>query len=470
MLYMKERLKPLGAVIPKLCPNINELIQEPNDADRVRTLLHNIYTVHQYPNIKNEFEAYLHADGWVTLSARKLQALFGSKYTTIVSMAESHGLIEVNRNVNGNKSYVSNSHSTLHRINQALLPITGKMFRIEKITSYKVIKAILKTNSKWETSNSFSTKYNFYTPLKSMLESFHFDLESMDQYINKLQSGETLPNPKENVTVQSRVNHLTNSSFAAHLVNEGETVNCSVCTYGNRFHSFYTRLPSELRNFIRIRGYSGRLAMVDIKNSQPYFFALLLNFPDKLIEILPEFKALLFEFGKGSDRRQFLQLCVDGLIYDYWQHYRNISRNEAKGEIMKVLLFGKMDSRGKNHGNVRSRFKYLFKDVFDCITMLKSINDAEHPFIQKIYKEIYGKYDRSESYKNLNLICQRLESRILLGFSKKIIDENLLAYPFLTVHDSFLVAEEDIDKLKSSFSQYMDGLGLPAPTLDTKYY
>lgn len=467
---MKDRLKPLGTVIPKLCPNLDELIDNHNDADRIRVLLHNIYTVYQYPNIKSEWDIYLHNEGWVTLSAKKLESLFGSRYTVIVNLAESLGLIEINRNEKGNKCYAANSFSTLHRINPELLPVAGKKFRIEKIVSYKVIKAVLKTNAKWETANSFSGKYGFYEPLKNMLSHFYFDMEAMDLYIDELQKGKRLPSKKDNVSVEARINHIINASFGAELMNESYSINCSVCKYGNRFHSFYTRLPKELRNFIRIRGYSGALAMVDVKNSQPYFFALLINYPERLISLLPEFKTLINKFGNAYDRRQFLQLCIEGKIYDYWAYYSNISRNDAKSEIMKVLLFGKMDSRGKNHGNIRRRFKYMFGDVFSCIEYLKSADEKQFPFLQSIYMEIYGRYDKSESYKNLNLICQRLESRILLGFAQKIFEEKILTYPFLTVHDSFLVAEDDVDILIQSFKEYMAFLNLPAPTLDTKYY
>lgn len=464
-----KMLDTLKCSIPILAPNLDELFGSKLLADRIRVLLHNIYICYQFANVKNMEDSFFYEQGWVTIPAKRLESLLTNKYNEILDFAESNLLIETLRNDNGNKRYLKGEWCTPYRINPTFLPEEGKRFRVENITSYKVIKAVHRYNSKQDLINEYADTYEYYNGLNKMLDSFSFDTKLFDE----LEAGKILLKKKKGQTTEERIRNITEASMVAEFVNDKQKFRTTVCKFGERFHSVFTRLPSEFRPYLRINGLEEEIWMLDICNSQVYCLALILAHPEKLLDLLPEFTTVLKRFinCSGSDRRFFMEQCSSGNIYDLWKEFRNQkSRDEAKDELIKGILFERPMIRKKFYKSAREYFMFLFPDVWHSILAIKKITEDELPFIKEIYLDNHKHYDELALHKNVSLMCQRLESRLLLGnIAQKLLCDDSIK-PFLTIHDSILFAESDFDKIKNAFRQCFQSLRLPPPTLKlTKY-
>lgn len=166
-----------------------------------------------------------------------------------------------------------------------------------------------------------------------------------------------------------------------------------------------------------------------------------------------------------------MKYCAEGIIYDFWQEYRgHDSRNEAKEELIKGVLFEKPLRRKKFYKKARQGFYLLFPDVWQCILKIKNITEEELPCLREVYVDRLGQYDELALHKNVSLMCQRLESRLLLGkVAQKLLCDDATK-PFITIHDSIFFAESELDKIKNTFSQCFQDLGLPQPTLKLTTY
>ena len=447
---MKKRLPELSCTIPLLAPNLDNLTAGNKlAADRVRILLHNIYVSWVYEDCRDKKDDF-HKDGWTALDSRRLQSLLTARYCETVEFCERHRLIEVKRTETGNKSYITCHRATPYRIHPSRLPKNGNRFRMEKIISYKAVSAVLRDKSKQKAIMAGRAGAMAYPHLDTMTEEFYFDLAPMDTFIRKVLAGKEKPVRKN---IQGMVDYL----YLAPTVNEG-LYSTSTDTFGRRFHSPFTQTPRELRQFIRMRNHEESLCMVDIRNSQPFFLALALAFPDKAAELLPELSPLVNATNsiRYGDRRLFLRHAAEGTLYDHWKESRGLCNREAgKNEIIKAILFSNPKYNRKKYADSRNTFAFRFPDTWAALNAIKNV-------------DVF--FERKALHKNASLLCQQLESNFLLDRVAGELVKKADMGPFLTIHDSFLVRAKDEQTVKEVISQCFQSFNLPAPTTKTTYY
>lgn len=187
--------------------------------------------------------------------------------------------------------------------------------------------------------------------------------------------------------------------------------------YG-RFHTNFTILKKEIRNgFITIN--NEIISEVDIKNSQPLFFGVILK------KQLPHI---------NGDTKKYFELVKKGLIYDDIIANSPIkNRRDAKELIYKVLFGDNLKSSKKSN----KIFRDLYPSVYEYILEFK-----EH----------------RKNYKELSHELQKMESDFLFN---KVIKEIYETYPeiiLFTVHDSIIFPKSYESKIQTIFNKHFEKL------------
>lgn len=186
--------------------------------------------------------------------------------------------------------------------------------------------------------------------------------------------------------------------------------------YG-RFHSNFTILKKEIRNeFLTIN--DEFLTELDISNSQPLFFAILLRREVPII---------------NGDTQRYFDLVKNGLIYDdIIENSILKTKKEAKQLMYKVLFGDNVENKKEN-----KIFKKLYPSVYEYI--------LEFKYERRNYRELAHKLQRMES----EFIFNNVVSEIIEKYPKLI---------FFTVHDSILFQRKYRSKIKTIFDKHLNKL------------
>lgn len=472
----KYNVKPLTVVLPIQLPNVEGLVEESKlCADRIRVLLHQIYSCWIFDELnEKKRDKHFHKEGWVNLSSSRLISLLTFKYTAYEKFLEDHHIIEIKRTHAGTKSYVSGVRCTPYRINPTLLvPINRRRFKHERIHDYKTLKAIQLDKNNFQ-QNLYSDDITSIIPfctihkkMEDMLSNFYFDTEELSEFVSKVATGQIKLKRKS-------IQGVIDAEMVAYLINDQSDFKPIVCAFGERFHTSFTRLPREYRKFLRIKADSEPLCSVDISNCQPFLVSLIVCHPKIIKQILPEFTVVLDKLSKLHllTALQFEQLCTQGEIYEFWLDNRHDlnNREEAKNEFIKRILFDSENYNKKEYEFAKLRFKILFPDVAEAISIMKNVDEKELPLIKDLFLDKKGKFGGKKYYhKTISAMCQRLESRILTGLIVPALIKNNLG-PFLTIHDSVLIPESKSDQAKQIFEDCFIRLGVKPPHIKIDNY
>jgi hypothetical protein len=200
-----------------------------------------------------------------------------------------------------------------------------------------------------------------------------------------------------------------------------------VCDYG-RVHTNLTNLKSRMRRFLT---HQGRLLVnLDIRNSQPLFFGVLLA-EEYRSKPMPE------------DVRLYLRLVQDGLFYDHLMDAGGIS---AEG---------------------RSRFKReFFGQVFFCRN--DPIKESARMFgdaFPNVYASIRSM--KADDYCELAHRLQRAESDLMIGGVASRIVRELPDAWIATIHDSIVTTSGQAESVKAIMLEEFAKIGL-RPTINTE--
>lgn len=214
-----------------------------------------------------------------------------------------------------------------------------------------------------------------------------------------------------------------------------------------RLNTNLTNLKKELRQFIK-----GDFVSIDLKNSQPFFLAILLeslknnkpknkqnNNNKALCGQIKFYDTSTSLFGikfstmskihkkckktKNMNLSMFKNWVTTGCFYDNFMKYysNNYSRDKVK-DIMLGVFFShnflqKKKFTGIPYKKDKEIFAKVFPDVYDLICLLKEKNNRD-----------------------LAVLLQKIESEVFINqISKKLVENNII--PF-TVHDSVIVEAE----------------------------
>jgi len=177
-----------------------------------------------------------------------------------------------------------------------------------------------------------------------------------------------------------------------------------------RLHTNVSNLPKELRPFLRYE--DGKLVNIDIANSQPLLFNILIK---------KYSKAFSSYDGHYEDVKKYEELTTAGKIYEYLMVKMGIP-NEMRQEFKKDV-FGKIfycDNSKKYVYKERKVFQRLFPNVYKII---------EH------YKK--------DNYKQLPISLQKAEAEIMIGtICKRIANERPEIF-ITTIHDSIMTTNKN---------------------------
>jgi len=205
-----------------------------------------------------------------------------------------------------------------------------------------------------------------------------------------------------------------------------------------RLDSNFTRLPSELLQHLSIDG--NPLFELDIRNSQPFFAAALLNPTPEIIDLMNKvlgrsftIYAKFLHISECEDVKLYRSLVTSGKFYDPFMmekfkehgiYFKN--RDDLKKQLF-VVFFGKI------HAYKYSPAAKLFKSIF--------------PNIQILFNAI-----KKDKHNCLAILLQKIESYTILERVAKNILSECPEQPFITRHDSLLPSGimvcNDVDKVK----------------------
>ncbi len=158
---------------------------------------------------------------------------------------------------------------------------------------------------------------------------------------------------------------------------------------------------------------------VDIKNSQPLFFAVILK--KQLSHI-------------NGDTKKYFDLVKNGLLYeDIIANSCLKTRSEAKELIYKVLFGNNLKANKK----VNKIFKTLYPSVYEYILEFK---------------------ESKNNYKELSHELQKLESEFVFNQVIKEIYETYPEIVLFTVHDSIIFPKSYQEKVEVIFNKHFQNL------------
>ncbi len=184
-----------------------------------------------------------------------------------------------------------------------------------------------------------------------------------------------------------------------------------------RFHTNFTILKKEIRNkFLTIN--NEILTELDITNSQPLFFAILLK------KEVPSI---------NGDTRRYFDLVKNGLIYDDIIQNSTIKTRKSAKELMYKVLFGDNEECKKEN------------------RIFKTLYPSAHEYIVEFKTE-------KKNYRLLSHQLQRMESEFIFD---TVVAEIIKEYPnmiFFTVHDSICFPKSYKNRIKKIFDKHLNKL------------
>ncbi|TNE81419.1 MAG: hypothetical protein EP332_04675 [Bacteroidetes bacterium] len=195
-----------------------------------------------------------------------------------------------------------------------------------------------------------------------------------------------------------------------------------------RVYSNFANLKKELREAL-VSKESKPIIEVDIKNSQPFFLAILLiGYYKKKRRILPK------------DVMLYIDLVKKGSLYEHCMEFgpRELTREEAKKKLISNVFFC------KNQVSQNSVFFAAFKEQFPTVS----------DFILE---------SKKEDHRTLSTLLQRAESAFMIDFmGAKMMHRGWL---FVTVHDAAIIHQDTLPGFIRYMNEYFADYGI-LPQLD----
>jgi hypothetical protein len=323
------------------------------------------------------------------------------------------------------KKYGENyNHYIEYLCDNGFISLVSKYYVGKKTNSYKIVTKNIYDIIRWKNYDKILIKKNIYKnetniadnqnniididikdKLIKCLNNVNIDYKSSLEYINELREKDI----------------INDSKYQSNLISiesiNAKNIYFNFDNYG-RFHSNFTILKKEIRNkYLTIN--NEILCEVDIKNSQPLFFAVLIK---KSIEHI------------NSDTNRYLELVKSGLLYDdIIANSKLECRNDAKEFIYKVL-FG-------NNINSNKKLNKIFKDLYPTV-----------------YEYILEYKENRKNYKELSHELQRMESDFIFNNVVKEIFETYPEIVLFTVHDSILFPMSYKSRVEHIFNKHFQNL------------
>ncbi len=232
----------------------------------------------------------------------------------------------------------------------------------------------------------YSLSENHQNIKNMILNSFNIDYQNVTQYIDGLKSADLIDEDVRN-SYMLQIEKIQNNEF--YFSTDNKT---------GRIFNNYTNLKKELRQFIKHKS-EEQLVEIDIANSQPFFLSL-----------------LAIQISDEEDVKLFSKLCREGSLYSY---INDLSEAEIAKEKILTMFYSPSHWQGKE----KQVFEKHFPTILDVIRIIKEDN-----------------------FKILPIELQKLEAEMMINTVAKILIEK--GIDFIPIHDSFLITESNIEKVR----------------------
>ena len=370
--------------------------------ERLNSFLSKIFRIQIYKYTVFDFMEDEENKKMVYLSSDQLRNLLTNDYNQFLDELETHGIIEITEKYFKYGKYFK------------LVVLSGKALNSVRNSSsigFKRVRTALRNyyKSKYNKINGVDKQvFNMLWRLKIRIteEDIREELEirypkylaEKDEYFKNLATKKEL---KRGISIMSKEKYIDQSTFYYDYITMWNNSNkiekssfFSIDTFGNRFHSIFTTLPSFFRKYIKLDG-SNDIIGLDLGQSQPTILS----------------KIVLDEIGNND----FIDAVNNGDVYSSYPYERSNSKKQFLRSIFSNRFSG-------SFLELSSQFPQLGQFILD---------------IQNI--RLYRDGERIEPYKNTSCLLQRFESRIF----RKIWDKLLKAeIQFINVHDGIYVSKE----------------------------
>lgn len=278
-----------------------------------------------------------------------------------------------------------------------------------------------------------------------------------------------------------------------------ETIHQGVYGYSrkgldDRLHTPLTNLPKDLRCFLRHKGEP--LVSMDIKTSQPYILAGLINLlyivkeqdkVNKCVQVIRNIRIrnsigsiittmLVKEVGDPmlAELKQFIKLVTDGDIYEYIGH--NFSEKFLYDIQTPLGISDKFYNKTKEYKEVihfatlrdyckRAMLEYLYCSPNSKETRNKEIRRILPTVISELIDALKG-----EDKSHFPIFLQNLEAYLVLDRITKRIAQEKPDAPLYTIHDSVASTEEHVGLVRTSLKEGLTNFFGIIPKIETEHW
>ena len=420
-------------------------------------------------NIKDQYKDYLWRDGWVQIKSTQLKQLVGNKYKKYIQALLDNNIISCYN------SYLVDTFCKRYKIN-GLFDIHEDNVKMRRVSYKSVVfkKRILNYLKRLEELKG-NINSNFLKMSKDETRSWLFDQhknmfnnikdDQADIWLNKVtttwnlkcQNNKSLDINYPYKVYYSLLSIKDNISSFYYNINDD---------FGNRFHSAWTNNPNWCKSLLDTK--IQPLYEIDINNSQFYFFSLLCKLSFKNLQVILQEKieswdslelitlknnfnnsiqslilSVQYIYNTSNDVQEFVQHSIDGTLYEWLSSMLLIDRSKIKKLLFNCLFSG-------SHQNKRSKNK--FKSII--------------PNVIKIFNLLNG--DKKNVLKYGSKILQKIESHIVIDMTCRNIKNESLDNSIMTVHDSIVCYESDLEIVKKSLLNSFNNLDIPLPKFKVK--
>ena len=375
--------------------------------------------------------------GFTQLYSNDLMYWIGHNYKKYLTALKEHKLLETIPNDKGNSAYLAGELTIRYRIAPGLLENTNpkenhKSFKTYKTTNLKLIIKLEKM--KLENLQQIAEQEEGRKSLALLLHHNNVYFEIDELWFQNKQG-------KPNIQLYYQQLHEWNDGNYDSIT--------PACEYGERFHSRFTNLCSELRQFIRFNGHTGNNVYFDFKNSQFYFLSLL-SLEHIFQQFLPEYLDYQGLFPTGNaDYQLFLSLARSGELYEYlmeiWADDRSV-RYLVKIDKKYTLKYLHQVSDYKECRDIIKEMVIMVlfgKPTEECrgaMVVLHRQLGAVFPSLVRMMERFMALGENI-----LPKMLQLTESRILIGRLAHDLTEWYLIDGLITIHDGFILKETDAE-------------------------
>jgi hypothetical protein len=398
-------------------------------------------------DVLNQFGNGKVVDLKAPLSSTSLNVKYGNNYTYYLKFLKSIGVLYSN-------GQYSENNARRYQIPSYLF---NKSFTTELIDS--------KDNKLGRYIFSNRKKYNIESKrcddvskaLKSKINKLNFNTVEALKYLESI---------KDELNEQQYSYYFHSISKVS---NENKYLRCSKRNNtNNRFDSVLTSLPSILRQFIVS---DSLLYNIDLKNSQPVIFNIILDY-------------ILNTIIYNNRNSNTLSLCLEKYIDNTTKTsiYKGFKQHQKRVQLEEEI------NRYKHHTSNGKWYEHL-SDIYNEYYGIDSLGredmkskwmaiayssnsskdyredkipfEQSYPMISKLIRIL-----KKANYKSFSIMLQKIESEIFIdNITKELLENNIVP---ITVHDSMIVSESEVSKVKDIMeAQLIKYLGFK-PVLDVE--